>query len=118
MSSIAIDFDGVLSAYTGWKGAGAPLDPPVEGAIQAIRDYQDAGLYVIIYSSRADTNKAVIVLEGWLRQYGLESSRIDDIHITNQKPPAIVYLDDRGVTFTGKFPTPAEILAFKTWQGY
>lgn len=116
--TIAIDFDGVLSKYTGWKGYSAPLDPPVEGAIQAIRDYQDAGLSVAIYTSRADSSAQVIRIEQWLREHGLEFKRIKEIQISNLKPPATVYLDDRAFQFNGIFPTPGEIKDFKTWQGF
>jgi hypothetical protein len=118
MSTVALDFDGVLSEYTGWKGHSAPLDPPVEGAIQAIRDYQDAGLSVVIYTSRADSPVSAMRLDQWLRTHGLEHKRVDAVEITNKKPPAIVYLDDRAICFTGKFPSPKEIIAFKTWQQY
>jgi phosphoglycolate phosphatase-like HAD superfamily hydrolase len=118
MSTIAIDFDGVLSDYTGWKGRTAPLDPPVEGAIQAIRDYQDHGLEVVIYTTRADSPAAVVMLHRWLREHGLQQKRIEAIDISNKKPPAVVYLDDRAMLFTGKFPTPDEVKAFKTWKGF
>ena len=117
MSTLAIDFDGVLSDYRGWHGAGT-LDPPVAGAIQAIRDYQDAGLTVTIYTTRADGPKAVMKLEKWLQEHGLEYKRIKEIQITNTKPPAIVYLDDRAWRFNGQFPKAEEILAFRTWQGH
>jgi hypothetical protein len=118
MSTIAIDFDGVLSDYSGWKGREAPLDGPVVGAIQAIRDYQDAGLTVVIYTSRADSASGVTMIERWLREHGLQQRRIDSITITDRKPPAIVYLDDRAVCFFGIFPTPENVKAFKTWKGF
>jgi hypothetical protein len=118
MSSIALDFDGVLSEYTGWKGHSAPLDPPVEGAIQAIRDYQDGELEVVIYTSRADSPKSIDRIKQWLWAHGLEHKRVDQIKITNLKPLAVVYLDDRAICFTGTFPSPKEIKAFKTWQQY
>jgi hypothetical protein len=118
MSTIAIDFDGVLSDYSGWKGREAALDGPVVGAIQAIRDYQDAGFTVVIYTSRADHPKGVTMIERWLRDYGLQQKRIDTITITDRKPPAVVYLDDRAMLFTGIFPTPEKIKAFKTWKGF
>jgi hypothetical protein len=118
MNMIALDFDGVLSDYTGWKGYLAPFDPPVSGAIEAIRDYQDAGLTVAIYTSRADSHASVIRLEQWLTQYGLEKKRISQLEITNKKPPALIYLDDRAMLFTGQFPSVEEIKSFKTWQQY
>lgn len=118
MSTIALDFDGVLSLYTGWKGHSAPLDPPVEGAIQAIRDYQNAGLVVVIYTSRADSAQSIDRINQWLRLHGLEHKRVDQIEVTSKKPLASVYLDDRAIQFTGTFPSPETVKAFKTWQQY
>jgi predicted phosphatase len=57
-------------------------------------------------------------MEQWLRVHGLEKQRINKISITSKKPPAVVYLDDRAILFTGKFPSPEEIKNFKTWQGF
>jgi hypothetical protein len=118
VDTIAIDFDGVLSAYTRWKGYLAPFDPPVEGALDAIRSYQDAAFKVCIFTSRADSLKQIERIEQWLAEYGLEGRRIRAIEITNRKPPAIIYLDDRAWLFTGTFPTPQQISEFKTWQKY
>jgi hypothetical protein len=117
MSTIAIDFDGVLSDYSGRYNP-KELDPPFPGALDAIREYQDAGLKVCIYTTRADSIDSASKVERWLRKYGLEHRRIDQIQITNRKPPAIVYLDDRAWCFKGQFPSPEEILQFRTWQGY
>lgn len=117
MSTIALDFDGVLSDYQGWRGPTVLADP-VPGAFQAIRDYQDAGLEVCIYTSRADTPAAKRHLEDWFYRHGLERKRVVKIQITNLKPPALVYLDDRAWQFRGAFPAPEEILAFRTWQGH
>jgi hypothetical protein len=117
MNAIAIDFDGVISDFTGNRPFDN-LNPPVTGAIEAIRSYQDAGLNVVIYTTRAGSLKEVNYISQWLRLYGLENRRIEKIDITNKKPPAIVYLDDRGWLFTGSFPTADEIKAFKTWKGF
>jgi hypothetical protein len=118
MNTIALDFDGVLCDNTGWKGRHAGLDGPVTGAIQAIRDYQDSGITVVIHTQRADTPSGVIVISRWLRDHGLEQRRINMINITDRKPAATVYLDDRAILFTGTFPPPEEIKAFKTWKGF
>jgi hypothetical protein len=117
MPTIAIDFDGVLSDYTGWRGYSAPLDPPVDGALQAIRDYHDAGFEICIHTSRADNSKQVSKLATWFKEHGLESKYLEGLQITNQKPPAIIYIDDRAWCFTGKFPTIEQLKNFKTWRG-
>jgi hypothetical protein len=33
-----------------------------------------------------------------------------------EKPPALVTIDDRAITFTGEWPAMAELLAFKPWN--
>lgn len=37
------------------------------------------------------------------------------IKFPKHKPPALVTLDDRALTFTGEWPDPAALLAFKPW---
>ena len=117
MSTVALDFDGVLSNYTGWHGHSAPLDPPVDGAMQAIRDYQDAGFEVVIYTTRADSAKSVQRIIDWLKEWGLETHRVNKIDITSLKPPAVMYIDDRAFCFRGIFPCVETIRNFKTWKG-
>lgn len=38
------------------------------------------------------------------------------IHFPRHKPPALVTLDDRGITFTGEWPTPEALLKFRPWN--
>lgn len=40
---------------------------------------------------------------------------IAEIGFPKHKPPALVTLDDRALTFTGEWPDPAALLAFKPW---
>jgi hypothetical protein len=117
MPIVAIDFDGVLSDYTGWRGYSAPIDPPVDGALQAIRDYSDAGYEICIHTSRADSAKQISRLVAWFKEHGLERKYVEGLTITNQKPPAIIYIDDRAWYFAGRFPSIEELKNFKTWRG-
>jgi hypothetical protein len=115
MKTLAIDFDGVLSAYRGWKGP-SHLDAPLEGAIDALRRYMTV-YEVVIFTTRADTEEGGAALRSWLRNAGLKEEEIDRIEITNRKPPAWLYIDDRCHLFTGNFPSVEEIDAFKPyWQ--
>jgi hypothetical protein len=117
MSTVALDFDGVLSDYSGWRGHDAPLEAPVAGAIQAIRDYQDAGFEVVIYTTRADSVKSIARIIQWLKEWGLEYARVNKIDITSLKPPAIIYIDDLAFCFQGIFPSVKFVTDFKTWKG-
>ena len=95
--TIAIDFDGVLHAYSqGWQD-GSIYDPPVPGAVEAVTKLQDAGYHIVVFSTRADTPTGQADISGWLHEQGF---RWEEITVTDRKLPAIAYIDDRGVRFT------------------
>jgi len=106
--TLAIDFDGVLSAYTGWKGDMAPLDPPLPGAIQFLEDCVKHGFAVVIFTTRPEK-----LVSEWLFEHATDVGI--HIQITNSKPPAWLYIDDRCFLFTGTFPSMEEINNFKAW---
>jgi len=90
---IAIDFDGVIHNYSqGWAD-GSCYDLPVTGALYAIQSLANKGYKVVIFTARDDL-KAV---KDWFRQYYTEEGIPE---ITNKKPKAIAYIDDRGIRFT------------------
>jgi hypothetical protein len=41
---------------------------------------------------------------------------ISSIEFPTEKPPALVTIDDRAITFTGIFPSLDDIAAFKPWN--
>jgi hypothetical protein len=107
---LALDFDGVIHAYTsGWKGAEEIPDGPVPGALNfvhnAVKDWN-----VVVVSSRAADADGKRAIENWLCVHGFP-----DLLVTNQKPPAVVTLDDRAILFTGKFPSPSLLRSFQPW---
>jgi hypothetical protein len=111
--TIALDFDGVVHSYTsGWTRADDIPDPPVEGAKEAIeklrQDYS-----VNIFSARAGQPGGMNAIEEWLKKNGIE---VDEV--STEKPPAHVYVDDRGITFRGNWPdTISKIKTFKSYLG-
>lgn len=107
--TIALDFDGVINSYTsGFIETRIP-DPPVPGALAFIMALQNSGHTVAIYSCRASNAKAVELIRTYLKMHGLDERCVAAILITNRKPPAGVYIDDRGYRFTGSFPTIDEV---------
>ena len=55
----------------------------------------------------------------WLLDtYGEDASDLlmRRIEFPEHKPPALVTLDDRGITFDGTFPNPKDLLAFRPWN--
>jgi predicted phosphatase len=106
--TICIDWNGVLDTYVGWND-GMPY-PPRDGAKEFLQELNSQGYDVVILSS-ADSNDILKwLIDNDMLQYVCK--------ITNVKVPALVYLDDRGITFDGNFSNALEaIKTFKThWE--
>lgn len=111
--TVVFDFDGVIHSYiSGWHGAHVIQDPPVPGIKEAIDDIRASGYEVVVVSSRCVSNEGVDAIREYLREH--------DIHVDNvckEKPPAIVYIDDRAICFDGKPESLlAQIAHFKPWN--
>ena len=109
--TIAMDFDGVIHSYTsGWQGADKCPDPLVEGIDEVIKDLRK-DYKVVIVSSRAETVEGRLAIRDYLKKYNIE---VDGIGC--EKPPAIVYIDDRAICFNGDTTNLAEqVRNFKPW---
>ena len=109
---IVFDFDGVIHKYSdGWRD-GTLYDEPVEGIKEIIDELRER-YEVVIVSTRSKTKVGRFEIENWLMKYNIV---VDDILDT--KPPAFIYIDDRGYKFDGnKLDTLIEdINNFQTWQ--
>lgn len=111
--TVVFDFDGVIHSYTsGWQGADVIPDPPVPGIKEAIDEIRDAGYEVVVVSTRCATTEGHGAIRAWLIDHGID---VDDVKM--EKPPAIVYIDDRAICFDGDAGTLiAKIQAFKPWN--
>jgi hypothetical protein len=118
--TLAIDFDGCLSAYTGWKGE-QHLEPPLPGAIEALRGYLEH-YQVVIFTTRAATQEGRDALDEWFVRAGFTDyellSRAGSFSVTDRKAPAWLYIDDRCLCFNGtNWPSLEQIDGFKPyWQ--
>ncbi|HEX5326200.1 MAG TPA: hypothetical protein VFW75_05995 [Acetobacteraceae bacterium] len=112
--TVAVDFDGVLHSYTSpWISAEIIPDPPVPGAIEWLNALVKE-FTVYIHTTRADTVAGSLAVAHWLFESGYDGPPLE---VTNQKRPAVIYVDDRGWRFTGaNFPTPTEIRNAKPWN--
>jgi len=98
--TIAMDFDGVLAEWN--KGdninkIGKPLAP----GIKLARRIQAKGFRLVILTARPKPMWGAI--ESWLKKYG-----VHPLQVTNVKPPAEAYIDDRAIRY------PANLGAKKT----
>ena len=118
--TVAVDFDGVIHWYRhGWQG-GKIYDPPMPGAIEAIKTITMVEA-VAVFTARTDLDDVA----QWLRDRGVPAITYDHwqsvlppqargqafwngmpggegsgtVLVTNRKPAARVYLDDRAVKF-------------------
>jgi hypothetical protein len=108
--AVAVDFDGVIHSYTsGWKGADVIPDPPVDGAIDFLRELAAADYDVVI---RARHDGGAEAAEAYLRQHGFDGP----VLVTAEKVPALFYIDDRGWRFRGRFPSLRQIRYMKPWR--
>lgn len=102
--TVVFDFDGVIHSYTsGWKGQCVIPDPPVPGIKEAIEDIRSAGYEVVAVSTRCASVQGQGSVRAWLLDNGIQ---VDAVMM--EKPPAIVYIDDRAICFDGK---PEDLLA-------
>lgn len=125
LQTIAVDFDGVIHAYTRGYQDGSIYDEPIKGAFETIGKLIDQGFAVYVLSTRKPRQ-----MRKWLRDhvitydpfvpagvdekikiYGFEVEIVPRrakfwnkpgvLGVTNRKIPAIAYLDDRAVFFGG-----------------
>jgi hypothetical protein len=123
---LCLDFDGVIHSYTsGWKGATAIPDPPVDGAFAYIIDALNNGWDVVIHSSRGRYLLGPWAMRRWLREHGGSlyhdspaGPGLERVRFSRMKPPAVFTIDDRAGMFNGhwaQFPI-ANLRAFKPWN--
>lgn len=109
--TICFDFDGCIHSYrSGWKGATIIPDPPVAGIKEVIDDLRQ-DCKVVVVSTRCFQNGGIDAIKEYLRLNNIE---VDDV--LGEKPPAYVYIDDRGLTFDGNTHGLADkVRNFKNW---
>jgi len=111
--TVVLDFDGCIHSYTsGWKGVANIPDLPVDGIREAIIEMRKK-YKVIIVSSRTSSYDGNQAIMEWLEKHDIEVDGLSDT-----KPPAFVYVDDRAIRFDGNSSNLLDqIDSFKTWQG-
>lgn len=113
--TVVFDFDGVIHSYTsGWQGMDNIPDPPVPGIREALEEIHNAGYDIVVVSTRCHTLDGMKAITKYLEKYDMYQF-ISGVNA--DKPPAIVYVDDRAICFDGEPTTLLEkIKAFKPWN--
>lgn len=94
---IAIDFDGVIHTYYGWRDG--ILDKPIPGMLEFITLLRSKGAEVVVFSTR---DKGVI--RTWLKRW-----KFPDLEVTDKKLQRFsVFIDDRNVLFTPSLVSDAK----------
>ncbi len=113
--SIAVDFDGVIANYGGWRGDYV-LGTARADVIEALRRLRIENWKIIVHTTRG----AEIV-----REYLIKADiPFDEINTNSEyatgspKPVATVYWDDRALRYSGNAMQDIErIRSFRTWNG-
>jgi hypothetical protein len=136
--TVAVDFDGVLHAYSkGWHD-GTIYDEPVSGAIDALHALM--GTYAVF----VHTTRPPLPVGNWLAERGFDVlaetmdltsgrahsrvtlawgdrcefwNRRDYLLVTNRKLPAVAYIDDRGIRFENWPQALADLERFEPAAG-
>lgn len=95
--AIAIDFDGVLSQFTTWKGDSIVGDA-IPGAIEFVRELSKRWT-IVIFSSRATTERGKKAIYEWVRRYNLRFI-IHDVTNEKGKYHFQFFIDDRAIPFS------------------
>jgi hypothetical protein len=113
--TIAVDFDGVIADYDGWKGFGV-LGPPRSDVAEALRLLQAEGWKIIVHTTRGEAEISAYLLQHAIPHH--EINRNSDYRTMGVKPVADVYWDDRAFRYSGDARRDIlEIRRFRTWSG-
>jgi hypothetical protein len=106
---VCVDLNGVLDTYSGWQGP-EHWDPPRDGAAAFLEALNGQGFTVVVFTTRW-TNDA----RRWLEEFDLLRFVAE---VTDRKPAAHVFIDDRAVCFRGDYATTlADVAKFTAhWE--
>lgn len=111
--TIAVDFDGVIANYDGWKGAKS-LGAPRLDVLAALQQLKLEGWKIIVHTTRGAES---------IKQYLIDANvpfdelnQNSDYQTEGSKPVATVYWDDRAVRYSGDAERDLELIrSFRTW---
>lgn len=125
---LCLDFDGVIHSYSsGWQGAGVCADPPTDGCLEFLHE-ATRHFRVMVYSSRSKSFAGRRAMKRYIREHFNVSLTFSPDHDHDWlyeavsfpwfKPPALITIDDRALTFTGNWAdfSMGALKAFQPWN--
>lgn len=116
--TVAVDFDGVISRYDGWKGPGV-FGGPIEGCREELEKLKEEGWTVIIFTTRGVD---IDLVRNYLVKHKIPFDHINENrpdapkNISDKKVIADCYIDDRAINFDGCWEGMAKkVLEFKPY---
>lgn len=108
---VCLDFDDVINDYPGWENEGFVLirGKPVRGAKRAIRKLRKS--YIVYVNSTRCAQGGRLSIVRYLRHHGI---KVDGV--TEGKPRADFYIDDRGIQFTDWISAISQLENFKHYK--
>ena len=108
---IAVDFDGTIAQYDGWKGEDH-FGEPIHGAVAGLNELKHLGHTIIIHTCRPPSKGMV----DYLKKHGIPFDRINVSPVDTRprdlphKLPADLYLDDKGMQFRGDWAKTVKLI--------
>lgn len=92
--TIVFDFDGVIHKYSkGWQD-GTIYDTANDNIKEVIKELRSNGYEVVIVSTRCSTEEGINNINKWLQNNSIVVDKV-----CKEKPPALVYVDDRAICY-------------------
>lgn len=110
--TIVFDFDGVIHSYSsGWQGIDVIPDAPNADVKEVIERLRAEGYEVIVASTRCRELPGMTAILDYLNKHDIS---VDGI--ASEKPPALVYVDDRAVCYRPEIDLHKKIVNFQPWR--
>lgn len=113
--TIAVDFDGVIANYDGWRGDDV-LGAPRLDVVHVLEILRSEGWKIVIHTTRAEQH-----IIGYLAHHCVpydEINRNSSYLNSGCKPVATVYWDDRALRYSGNAVEDIDVIrSFRTWNG-
>ncbi len=97
---LAIDFDGVIHDHKKGTSMTVIAGKPIDGAFESMQNLFGAGFVIVVHSARAGHPGGQQLIERWIKTWQISTGTKFDFTVTDRKPEALAYIDNRAIRFT------------------